>query len=80
MQWFGESWGAPVCILTEHVDTPLGKVCVDCEKEIRPGDSGFVVPYLRPPQGRFTEAYYHRDCFLGNLGIGRGHYFRGEKK
>lgn len=82
MQWFGDSWGAPVCAQTEHVAAPVGKICVECKREIGPDDSGFILPYIPyPPQGRFTEAYYHRDCFLDTLlGDGSRHYFRGEVK
>jgi hypothetical protein len=72
MQWFGESWGAPICRDVEHVVTPVGKVCIECKKEIERGDLGFVLPYLTCPVGGYTEAFYHRDCLLANFGFGQG--------
>jgi hypothetical protein len=64
MQWFGDSWGAPICATCEHVATPIGKICVDCEGEIRSEDSGFVVPFVPYPPKGWSEAFYHRDCFV----------------
>ena len=70
MQWFGKSWGAEICVLSEHVATPAGKPCLECDGAINPEDSGFVIPYLSSEEGRFVEAYYHRDCFLDSI-LGR---------
>lgn len=67
MQWFGKSWGAPICTTTEHVATPVGKICVNCEHEIAEQDSGFIVPFLPYPPTKFTDAFYHRDCFLNSI-------------
>jgi hypothetical protein len=64
MQWFGESWGAPVCEHCEHVATPVGKICVECQIPIAHQDLGFVVPFLPYPPKRWSDAHYHRDCFL----------------
>jgi hypothetical protein len=70
MQWFGESWGAPICRDGEHIATPVGKVCTGCEKEINEGDPGFVLPFLTYPGTKYTEAFYHRDCLLATFGLG----------
>jgi hypothetical protein len=70
MQWFGESWGAPICSTCEHSATPVGKLCIECGIPIDERDSGFLVPYLSRER-RYAEVAYHRDCFLNDLGIGR---------
>jgi hypothetical protein len=45
MRWFGESWGAPVCEDAEHVATPVGCECFECEL-----DQGFMLPTVWPDQ------------------------------
>jgi hypothetical protein len=54
VMWFGESWGAPVCEPEQHTTTPVDHVCVECDKLIESGDTGFVM----------QSNAYHRVCFL----------------
>lgn len=54
MMWFGESWGAPVCDPERNVPTPVGFTCVECDKTVEDGDTGFLL---------WPNAY-HRVCFL----------------
>jgi len=57
--WFGESWGAPCCDPAEHVVTPTGASCVECDRRIAEGDQGFILP------GSPTRPMvYHHICFL----------------
>lgn len=70
MRWFGESWGAVVCRLDEHMATPDGEVCPGCQRSIRAGDQGFEIPYIvsRDPYDRDVDLHYwHRWCLLGEL-------------
>lgn len=65
MMWFGESWGAPVCQPERHVSTPVGAVCIECDKPIRMGDTGFNMALSgREPA---TTLAYHRVCFLRTI-------------
>lgn len=60
--WFGESWGAPVCEPEWHTATPVGRNCIECDKPITDGDTGFVL--------RSTAAegvVYHRVCMLRTI-------------
>lgn len=68
MKWFGESWGAPVCHPEEHVETPDGEVCPECIRSIRPGDQGFVLPYVNGA-GSVGPLSYHRVCLERALGV-----------
>lgn len=64
MKWFGTPWDAPICRISEHADTPVGALCVDCKLPIHESDSGFIVPYMSYPVHSYTEAIYHRGCFV----------------
>lgn len=64
IQWFGKSWGAPVCAQNNHKPTPVGKVCIQCDKPISEGDQGVSMTTAGP-----DRAEMHLDCFLTNLGI-----------
>lgn len=68
MQWFGESWGAPVCSTCEHVSIPVGQSCIECGKPIEETDCGFVVPFLSRER-RYAEVTFHRACFVGTFGL-----------
>jgi hypothetical protein len=63
MWWFGESWGAPCCEEELHVATPVGVVCMECEKRIVGGDQGFLVPH----RSAMADLGYHRVCFLRTI-------------
>lgn len=59
MKWFGKfSWGAPVCELTEHTETPVDDICIHCEEDIRKGDSGIIYANGYPA---------HLNCFLRGI-------------
>jgi len=62
MNWFGASWGAPCNETDQHAPTPVGAVCVECEKTIGEDDQGFMTPFIHG--GTTTTAVYHRICFL----------------
>lgn len=62
MMWFGESWGAPVCEPEQHTSTPVGRICIECDKPVADGDTGFVTPLARPDG--VESLVYHRVCFL----------------
>lgn len=68
MKWFGQSWGAPVCDTVPHVETPVGSICVLCDRPIAEGDRGFVIPFSGPP-GSPPELAHHKRCFLWSVGV-----------
>lgn len=62
VQWFGESWEAPVCRPDRHVETPDGP-CARCGRRIQLGDKGLLIPFFdgeHPP----TREPWHLLCFL----------------
>jgi hypothetical protein len=63
MKWFGKSWGAPINEHCGFVPTPVGEICILCDKPILEGDSGFILPHFDYPE-RFLERANHRRCFL----------------
>lgn len=68
MNWFGESWDAPINDPTEHVETPVGIECGHCEERIVAGDRGVYVNGYASP--------LHFECFMrgivGSVGHQRG--------
>lgn len=70
MYWFGDSWDAPVCETTHHIATPVGELCQWCGPScpIEDGDQGFVLPLIKP-DGFTGTIYFHRVCFLREIGI-----------
>jgi|HubBroStandDraft_1064217.scaffolds.fasta_scaffold19557_4 hypothetical protein len=84
MKWFGESWGAPVCAVTEEAATPNGLECAHgCGHSIRYGDQGVLIP-LFPNRASITEftemprtiriegishVAYHLVCLFDTFGI-----------
>lgn len=66
MQWFGESWGAPVCDPADHVDTPVDLQCPYCPKQIDEGDQGFLLPFISDETG-VTVLAFHRNCLLRSI-------------
>ena len=64
---FGRSWGAPICEVWPHIDTPVGERCYRCDKPIADGDQG-----VRMPCGGCDTptVVAHLDCFLASVGIG----------
>lgn len=67
--WFGESWGAPICDQAYHTLTPVGQMCLRCERPIQADSQGIVTAAV-DHEGRATMRPWHLDCFLGSVGIG----------
>lgn len=67
MQWFGETWGAPVCEDTQQVTTPVGQECFGCDKPIESQDSGVVLPFEGGTTDPRRQAPYHKHCFIEAL-------------
>ncbi len=63
MNWFGESWGAPVCEPAERVSTPVGAACLRCEKPIAEDDCGVFLTSMGADQP------IHFGCFLVEIGF-----------
>jgi len=59
MQWFGKDWGGPVCKEAPHTDTPVGKRCERCGKEIVEGDDGIALD--------LAQYVWHLDCFIKSV-------------
>ena len=72
MDWFGDSWGAPVCAPLDHTETPVGEKCLACGKPIATTDQGVIVPYVGDHADFCLNEPWHLQCFLDNLGI-EGH-------
>ncbi len=70
MNWFGESWGAPVCDPDTHVDTPVGAECGWCEESVADDDSGVSLPYATKPMQVIN---YHLNCWLRQIFGSLGH-------
>jgi hypothetical protein len=66
MQWFGDSWGAPVCDETAHVATPTGQPCLYCKKAILAEDIGFLIPCVRET---VTTEPWHYECLVQSLNL-----------
>jgi hypothetical protein len=62
MRWFGESWGAPVCVTGEHVATPVGSRCEHCAQLFEADDQGLILPAFI--EGTAEDWPIHRDCLL----------------
>lgn len=70
MNWFGESWGAPICDPVDNVPTPSG-TCLYCEESIGPDDSGVMMPVLGLDALDLVPE--HVECFLRCLYGGFNH-------
>ncbi len=66
MQWFGESWGAPVCDPKTHIPTPVGSSCAACSAPIAAADCGVHLPFVGDPSGKGYLDYHHL-CFLRSI-------------
>jgi hypothetical protein len=68
MEWFGETWGAPINQMCERTTTPVQEECIFCNHPIQAGDRGFVMPYLKDDMT--TEAVAsHLRCFIRSIGV-----------
>jgi len=56
VKWFGKDWGAPCCRALEWVETPVGRRCSKCGRQIRRGDSGLL-------RGG-GDYVWHVECFV----------------
>ncbi len=65
IRWFGNDWGAAVCLPAMNVATPADEICEPCGMPITAGDQGFEIPAGDRPA--FTP--YHRECFAASLQI-----------
>lgn len=61
-RWFGESWGAPVCIPAAQVGVWVvaGQRCQGCGVTITDDNQGIGVPMA--PEGGY--GWWHLECFL----------------
>ena len=69
VRWFGATWHAPVCDPGNHVDTPVGAVCIHCDAEIGADDQGVTIPIAAAPGSPWTatRAVWHLDCWLAEV-------------
>jgi hypothetical protein len=64
--WFGQSWGAPCNEDTEHVETPVGQLCIFCEEAIEETDSGVMVSSWDKGAAEFIRVPLHVDCHIAD--------------
>jgi hypothetical protein len=67
---FGGPWDAPIDDGAQFVETPVGEPCLDCDKPIREGDQGLIMPsmYLaKEGQPASRPAAVHRACHLRSV-------------
>jgi hypothetical protein len=60
VRWFGQPWGAHLCVPETEVSLPAETVCSECTSLIEAGQSGVRVPHLGR---RAAYSYFHIDCF-----------------
>ena len=70
-KWFGASWGAPVCEDDDHVDTPVGAICLRCDEAISAEDRGFLRVHIA--EGRATVRPIHLECDVRTIIGGLNH-------
>lgn len=71
VQWFGESWGAPVNKTARHALTPVGQPCMRCGIPIRRDDRGLLVVHCTETSltGRVDAVRrpWHHHCFVTHM-------------
>ena len=78
MEYFGKNWGAPVCEDCEHVNTPVGKICLYCGEPIVESDRGLLLPQgcisdeVRDP----VNCPIHLECMIRSAVGSLGHLRR----
>ena len=72
MQYFGESWGAPINETSAQAPTPVGEPCEWCTVAFADDDRGVII------HGSVTIAY-HRECFLCHAAGGSLHHLRSDR-
>lgn len=65
-QWFGDSWGAPMCDPEFHTETPVGLACNECGAVIVVGDQGITMAFVGVG-GEPGVVAYHIDCWLAHV-------------
>lgn len=65
MQWFGPRPFGPICEPSQERAIPVGQMCLWCDEEIVPGDSGFLAVAIDDEVAR--RKAWHRECFLRTL-------------
>lgn len=65
--WFGESWGAPINRVQQHLPTPENEDCAFCGEPIRPNDQGYIMPFEDVDGLKRLAA--HRRCHHIALGL-----------
>jgi hypothetical protein len=77
MQWFGQSWGAPMCHPMNHAATPVGLTCQWCREPIDAEDSGVIFSngpvnhfecFIRSLVGSVAHLERRCACFRGDCG------------
>jgi len=68
VKWFGESWGAPVCEAESHAPTPVGEICLQCERAIEADDQGVIIPHIESLSRPTRDRAQHLDCHLHSIG------------
>lgn len=65
VHWFGASWGAAVCKPSYHLATPIGQLCMHCDRPIEQDDCGLIMMY------HGTDGSWpcpsHIACFLDSI-------------
>lgn len=70
-QWFGRSWGAPICEAENYAETPVGEPCLRCREVILPGDSGMITLFMRADGSSLQPQ--HLACFMRGIVGGLNH-------
>ena len=73
MQWFGHSWGAPICREGSKVEVPVGEPCLWCSEAITADDQGVSTPYLGEIGTDWCMRPMHLDCQLRSILGGINH-------
>ena len=66
MKHFGDWGNAPVTFYSERVPTPVGELCLFCDKPIEEGDAGMIAPFFDEGE-EWKERAHHRKCFLESI-------------
>lgn len=68
VQWFGKSWGAPICGRCEQTMPPHpSEICLRCGEPFAPGEHGvFIIP--GEMLGLEFMSHFHVDCCLKEFG------------
>lgn len=67
MKWFGESWGAPVCVPEDHVATPVGASCLRCHETVAAEDIGVMMPYFGALDAPVELIPMHHACLMRSV-------------